>query len=202
MATSDSSHSRFEVAPDQYQRAWNSIKAINWWAICIGRLPDCGTHLKAGAEQVYSAQISQYELPTKNSEWLDKSLLSAQNIEQIRATTTCCKNSRGNGTSAIRLMKRLICCWIGEKAQKLAVRSARYRCYRWRINPCRKRRSVWEVKAGEKPGVIGFPRRRIAITSVATTSNPCSVGKADFEKITAIQRDNLIVKNPNAGING
>ena len=198
VATSDSSHSRFEVAPDQYQRRVELYQGDQLVGdLYLGAASGLRqTHLrKAGAEQVYSAQISQYELPTKKSEWLDKSLLSAQNIEQIRGNDYLLQKQQGQWRISDQTDEEADLPLDREKAQQLAGALSALQVLSVADKPVSEEAVSLEVKAGEKTWRYRFSQAEDRYyVSRDDIKSVFELGKADFEKITAIQRDNLIVK--------
>lgn len=86
VATTRSSHERFEVSEDKHQRRLQLYQGEQLKAeLYIGTSPGFRkVHVrKAGHEAVYTAELNTFDLPTEEAQWLDKGLLAAQNISGI-----------------------------------------------------------------------------------------------------------------------
>jgi len=87
IATTSSSHERFEVSKNKHQRHLQLYQGEQLKAeLFIGTSPGFRkVHVrKAGQEAVYSAKLNTFDLPAEDDQWLDKSLLAAQNITGIQ----------------------------------------------------------------------------------------------------------------------
>jgi len=87
IATTNSSHERFEVSKNKHQRHLQLYQGEKLKAeLYIGTSPGFRkVHVrKAGQEAVYTAKLNTFDLPAENEQWLDKSLLAAQNITGIQ----------------------------------------------------------------------------------------------------------------------
>ncbi|MBL4608639.1 MAG: DUF4340 domain-containing protein, partial [Pseudomonadales bacterium] len=87
IATTTSSHERFEVAESKYQRHLQLYQGETLKAeLYIGTSPGFRkVHLrKAGQDAVYAAKLNTFELPTDNIEWLDKTLLATSKANRIK----------------------------------------------------------------------------------------------------------------------
>ena len=87
IATTTTSHERFEVSKNKHQRHLQLYKDDQLKAeLYIGTSPGFRkVHVrKAGQEAVYSAKLNTFDLPTEEGQWLDKSLLATQNISGIQ----------------------------------------------------------------------------------------------------------------------
>mgnify|MGYP001030817561 CR=1 FL=1 len=87
IATTNSSHERFEVSKNKHQRHLQLYQGDQLKAeLFIGTSPDFRkVHVrKAGQEAVYSAKLNTFDLPAEDDQWLDKNLLAAQNISGIQ----------------------------------------------------------------------------------------------------------------------
>ena len=89
VSTSTSSHERFEVNENAYQRhlqlyQGNQIKA----ELYIGTSPGFRkVHVrKAGQDLVYAVKLNAFDLPSSSDEWLDRSLLAVDNIRAIQGS--------------------------------------------------------------------------------------------------------------------
>lgn len=85
-----SSHKRFEVAEDAYQRkvCLYSSKKESPLEFFFGSSPSFKKiHLrKKDQKEVFAVNLNLYELSTNPSEWLDKSLLSVEEINKIKGS--------------------------------------------------------------------------------------------------------------------
>ena len=87
VATTTSSHNRFEVAQDKFQRKielFSGEKLVG--EFYLGTSPGFKkVHMRrAGDDEVYAQALNNYDFPVKASEWLDKSLLSAKDVKSIK----------------------------------------------------------------------------------------------------------------------
>lgn len=86
IASNKTSHSRFEVSEEEAQRriALHSGDRV-FGEILIGSSPGLKQlHVrKAGSDEVYVVALDLEDIPPKTTDWLDKSLLSAKNIDRI-----------------------------------------------------------------------------------------------------------------------
>jgi hypothetical protein len=86
VATTDSSHQRFKVAPASFERhviMWrNDQKVADFY---LGTSPGFRKmHGRlADSNEVYALDIGSYQLPTTNIDWVDKKLLALNNIKQV-----------------------------------------------------------------------------------------------------------------------
>lgn len=85
-STSTSSHKRFEVTHDSFQKhlqlySNNSVVGN----IYLGTSPGFKkVHVRReGEDEVYSVQINSFDLPVESNEWLNKSLIRAKDITSI-----------------------------------------------------------------------------------------------------------------------
>ncbi|MGY6275453.1 DUF4340 domain-containing protein [Methylomonas sp. MgM2] len=87
VATTQSSHKRFEVAEDKFQRRLQFYQGDKpAGELYIGTSPGFKkSHVREpGDDNVYAVNVSSFEWPAKNDDWLDKSLLAAKDIDQIK----------------------------------------------------------------------------------------------------------------------
>lgn len=87
VATTADSHERFEVADKKFQRRvqlYQGEKPVG--EILMGTSPGFRkTHIrKPGDDAVYLASLNVFELPVKAEDWLDKALLAAKDVSQIK----------------------------------------------------------------------------------------------------------------------
>ncbi len=85
--TTAASHQRFELAEDHFQRRIKLAGAGQTQAdLLVGTSPGFRkSHVrKAGDDAVYAVEISAFDLPTQAVDWLDKNLLTAEQISEIR----------------------------------------------------------------------------------------------------------------------
>lgn len=90
VTTSKSSHQRFQVDEENYQRHITIYHGNNKLAeFYIGTSPGFRkVHLRrAGETEVYSVPLSTYDFPSENIDWLDKRLLSIEEIRGIEGET-------------------------------------------------------------------------------------------------------------------
>lgn len=86
VATTASSHQRFEVSPDKFQRKIELFNGENLVGeLYFGTSPGFKkVHIRrAGDNEVYAQSLNNYDFPVKGSEWLDKSILSANEVKTI-----------------------------------------------------------------------------------------------------------------------
>ena len=87
MTNTASSHERFEVADDKFQRRVQIIQGDKTQAeILLGSSPGFKkVHLRrAGEEPVYAVELSSFEFATSSKDWLDKNLLAAKEPTKIQ----------------------------------------------------------------------------------------------------------------------
>ena len=87
VTTTKSSHERFEVADDKFQRRLQFYQGDKLAGeLFIGTSPGFKkSHVrKPGDDNVYAVNLSSFEWPVKNEDWLDKTLLAAKDINQIK----------------------------------------------------------------------------------------------------------------------
>jgi hypothetical protein len=86
VATTDSSHARFEVADEKFQRRLQLYHGDEQLAeFYLGTSPGLRkVHLRrAGETPVYDVDLSTYDLPATDDGWLDKSLLALDDASRI-----------------------------------------------------------------------------------------------------------------------
>ncbi|MCX4029250.1 DUF4340 domain-containing protein [Endozoicomonas sp. SM1973] len=88
VATTTSSHERFEVSEDKFQRQvqlYQGDKLVG--ELLVGTSPGFRkVHIRKPEEDVvYTAKLNSYELPAKGDDWLDKSLLAAGGVDKIKS---------------------------------------------------------------------------------------------------------------------
>ena len=86
VATNQTSHSRFEVDQKNAQRRIAIYSGENLLGeILIGSSPGLKQlHIrKAGSDQVYVVELELADIPPKTTDWLDRSLLAANNVGRI-----------------------------------------------------------------------------------------------------------------------
>ncbi|WP_163833440.1 DUF4340 domain-containing protein [Spartinivicinus ruber] len=88
VATTTSSHERFEVAEDKFQRQvqlFQGDKLIG--ELLVGTSPGFRkVHIRNPEDDaVYTAKLNSYELPVKGDDWLDKSLLAVGDVDNIKS---------------------------------------------------------------------------------------------------------------------
>ena len=86
IATNQTSHSRFEVDQKNAQRRIAIYSGENLLGeILIGSSPGLKQlHIrKVGSDQVYVVELELADIPPKTTDWLDRSLLAAKNVNRI-----------------------------------------------------------------------------------------------------------------------
>jgi len=86
VATTSSSHQRFEVSDDNFQRKIQLYQGDKFAGeLYLGSSPGFKkVHLRrAGEQAVYAQNLNTYDFPLKRADWMDKSLLAATNINKI-----------------------------------------------------------------------------------------------------------------------
>ena len=86
VTTSESSHERFEVANDKYQKKivlFNDGKKAD--EIILGTSPSFKqVHLRRGNDNnIFAASLNSYDFPAQADSWLDRNQISAKNIKAI-----------------------------------------------------------------------------------------------------------------------
>ena len=86
VASATGSRSRFEVSEDKFIRRVDLLSSnVNVGRIYVGTSPGFKkSHVRLdGQKNIYSLALNTYDLPTEPADWLDKSLISVQNISSI-----------------------------------------------------------------------------------------------------------------------
>ena len=86
VATTNESHSRFEVAEDKFQKKVQIFAADKTVAeLFLGTSPGFKkVHLrKSGFDEVYSLELNSYEFSNEANDWLDKGLLQIESPNKI-----------------------------------------------------------------------------------------------------------------------
>ena len=86
VASATGSRSRFEVSEDKFNRRVDLLSSnANVGRIYVGTSPGFKkSHVRLdGQKNIYSLALNAYDLPTEPADWLDKSLISVQNISSI-----------------------------------------------------------------------------------------------------------------------
>ena len=86
-STTASSHQRFEVGEDNFQRHLQLFKGDkNVADLLLGTSPGFRkVHARVkDQDAVYAVKLNHFELSAKSEDWLDKSLLAERNLEQIK----------------------------------------------------------------------------------------------------------------------
>lgn len=86
VATTESSHKRFGVTQENFQRRVQVFTDDTPVAeVLLGTSPGFKkVHARlTNQDEVYSVSLNNYDLPAKANDWLNKSLLAASNIERI-----------------------------------------------------------------------------------------------------------------------
>ena len=87
VATSRSSHQRFEVSEDAFQRSVELYKGDEKvGSFYIGSSPAFKKTYVRGedSDKVFSVALNTYDFPIKQDEWMDKALLKVEKVEEIR----------------------------------------------------------------------------------------------------------------------
>lgn len=99
VATTASSHERFEVAKDKFQKRIQLYNGDQQLAdLYIGTSPGFRkVHIrKASDDAVYTAKLNSYEILANNEEWLDKTLLSVDEVKAIKTPAFSLSKDDGN----------------------------------------------------------------------------------------------------------
>jgi len=89
VATTTSSHSRFEVAEDQYQKRIQLYKGGELYSeLFIGTSPGYKkAHLRvAGQDDVYALKLNSFDYSGDSDDWLDNGLLHLSSVSSIQGT--------------------------------------------------------------------------------------------------------------------
>lgn len=87
VATTSSSHKRFEVSEDQFERRIQLFQSDNNVVdLFIGTSPGFRkVHVrKAGDAEVYSVELNAFDFNVEHSEWLDKKMLTLSTIDRVK----------------------------------------------------------------------------------------------------------------------
>ena len=87
VSTTSSSHERFEVADDKFQREVKLYAGANEIAhFYLGTSPGFRkVHFRqAGADEVYAVSLNTFDFPVAADEWLEKSLLDVADVDSIQ----------------------------------------------------------------------------------------------------------------------
>lgn len=101
VATTASSHERFEVAEKKYQRhVILSQGETSKAELYVGNSPGFRkAHIrKAGSDAVYAAQLNTFELPVLADDWLDKTLLASKGVKRIQGSDYVLEKKQENWT--------------------------------------------------------------------------------------------------------
>ena len=87
VTTTTSSHARFELTDDNFQRRvelFAGDKKVG--EVLLGTSPGFRkVHVRRpGEDDVYSVSLNTFDMPVADTEWLDKTLLSAKDLKQIK----------------------------------------------------------------------------------------------------------------------
>lgn len=99
VATTTSSRERFEVEKDTFQRRLQLYQGDTLAAeLLVGTSPGFRkVHIrKSDDDAIYAVSLNSYELPPKNDDWLDKSLLAANEISSIKGPDYALQKTQGN----------------------------------------------------------------------------------------------------------
>ena len=99
VATTTSSRERFEVEKDTFQRRLQLYQGDTLAAeLLVGTSPGFRkVHIrKSDDDAIYAVPLNSYELPPKNDDWLDKSLLAANEISSIKGPDYALQKTDGN----------------------------------------------------------------------------------------------------------
>lgn len=98
VTTTTSSHQRFEVADNQFQRRLQLYQGEQLLdELFIGTSPGFRkSYIRlANDDAVYSAKLNSFELPLDKNAWLDKSLLAAKDVTAIKGPDYALEKSDG-----------------------------------------------------------------------------------------------------------
>jgi hypothetical protein len=86
VAATQSSQSRFEVAEDNFQRRLDISADGNEYVVYLGSSPGYRrVHARnQDADDIFSVEFSNFEVPADADEWLDKSQLEADSVTSVR----------------------------------------------------------------------------------------------------------------------
>ncbi len=99
VATTTASRKRFEVEKDIFQRRLQLYQGDTLAAeLLVGTSPGFRkVHIrKPDDDAIYAVPLNSYELPPKNDDWLDKSLLAANEINSIKGPDYALRKTDGN----------------------------------------------------------------------------------------------------------
>lgn len=96
ITTTSSSHQRFEVAQDKFQRKIQLFSGDSEpQGLLLGTSPGFKkAHLRnSGEDEVYTAELSGFEFPVKAEQWLDKSLLAVKAPQKLKTASITLQKS-------------------------------------------------------------------------------------------------------------
>ena len=96
VATTADSHQRFDVSEEKFQRRlrlYRNEEQIG--ELFLGSSPGFRkTHVRAaGEDEVYAVALNTYDFPAKNDGWMDKTLLAAGDVVEIKGADYVLKKS-------------------------------------------------------------------------------------------------------------
>ncbi|TQV86347.1 DUF4340 domain-containing protein [Aliikangiella coralliicola] len=99
VSTTKSSHTRFEVAEDNFQRKLEIFKGDTLVeTLYLGTSPGFRkSHVRSASDSdVYSVKLAQYDVPVKADDWLDKGLLKLADLSAVKGPDYSLKIVGGN----------------------------------------------------------------------------------------------------------
>lgn len=195
VATSSSSQQRFEVADDKFQRRLQLYQGDEQVAeLFVGTSPGFRkVHIrKAEDDNIYAVELSSFELAVTNNDWLNKSLLSGQQIVQIKGkdytlqkvdeTWQFADGTQQDSTVNVEKAKQLVTALSDLRVESVAEQ------------PINASSMTLEVKANNASWTYKFYQVDDKyFVSRNDTKQVFSLSKADYERITQVGLPELVV---------
>ncbi|QWF72317.1 DUF4340 domain-containing protein [Methylomonas paludis] len=206
LATTAVSHQRFEVADDKYQRRLQLIHGQNPVAeLLLGTSPGFKKSYlrRPGDDNVYAGNLSSFEVPVSNAEWLDKSLLAAGDAETIKGPDFVLEKKTDGWHFAAAANQTDSPAQLDQaKAQQLAGALAGLQVLALADNPppaSDPANKTWELQVSGKTGDRTYRFVQNAdhyLVGRNDRDNLFSINKQDFERITQASRQQLSLAEP------
>ena len=202
VSATGSSHERFEVAEDNYQRDITLYAGEDAVAhFYLGTSPGFRkVHLRqAGVDEVYAVNLNTFDFPVAADEWLEKSLLTVADADRIEGPDFTVQkngedwslaNTDGNG----EILNT-------DKAQQLAVAFSNFRIANTSADKPTSEAVEFSVSAGDTTRQFKFyTEGENYFVQREDVPHLFTLSKYDFERLAGIKRESLLLEQaPPAG---
>lgn len=200
VSTSGSSHERFEVASDNFQREVKLFDGDTLVAhFYVGTSPGFRkVHVRrADDSEVYAVALNSFDFPTNVDEWLEKSLLNVVDASVIKGPDFTI-NKQGEAWQFETDTNEALALDT-EKAQQLATAFSNFRVQDIAESTPEGETVVFNVSAGSDNWEFKFSRQgeedqEKYFVQRSDMDKVFTLSKYDFERIANINRDALIVE--------